>query len=335
MKYLATLALFVGLSALAHAAEPVRIIFDTDIGNDVDDALALGMLHSLQSRGECELLAVTITKDHALAAPFVDAVNTFYGRGRIPIGMVRDGVTPEDSKFLPLATQRDGGKLRYPHNLKDGADAPEATALLREVLAAQPDASVAMVQVGFSSNLARLLDTPADDHSDLSGLDLVKKKVSVLSIMAGAFQPIEGKPYCEYNVVFDLTAAKKLTAEWPTPIVWSGFEIGLAIPYPAASIEQDYRYVAHHILPEAYQLYEPTPHERPTWDLTSALWAVRPNRGYFGLSEPGTVAVAEEGETIFTPSPEGKHRYLTVDALQVAQVKEALVQLCSQPPDGK
>ncbi len=43
---------------------PVPLIFDTDIGNDCDDVLALGMIHSLQTRGECELLAVTITKDH-------------------------------------------------------------------------------------------------------------------------------------------------------------------------------------------------------------------------------------------------------------------------------
>ena len=43
------------------------LIFDTDIGNDVDDVLALGMIHALESRGECELLAVTITKDHELA----------------------------------------------------------------------------------------------------------------------------------------------------------------------------------------------------------------------------------------------------------------------------
>jgi inosine-uridine nucleoside N-ribohydrolase len=331
--------LFLGLvvlgCAVAQGAEPVRVIFDTDIGNDVDDALALGLLHSLQSRGECELLAVTITKDNALAAPFVDAMNTFYGRGKIPIGVVKGGVTPEESKFLPLAQARDGGKLRYPHNLKNGADAPEATELLRKVLAAQPDGSVAMVQVGFSSNLARLLDTPPDGHSGLSGRELVEQKVRVLSIMAGAFQPIEGKAYREYNVVFDLPAAKKLAAEWPTPIVWSGFEIGLAIPYPAVSIEQDYGYVAHHILPEAYQLYTPTPHERPTWDLTSVLWAVRPGRGYFGLSEPGTVSVAEEGETVFTPGAGGKHRYLTLDAAQIAQTKEALVQLCSQPPGAR
>ncbi|MFN9464696.1 MAG: nucleoside hydrolase, partial [Planctomycetota bacterium] len=74
---------------------PVKLIFDTDMGNDCDDALALAMIHALESRGECQLLAVTITKDHELAAPFVDCVNTFYGRGSIPIGVCRNsGKTP-------------------------------------------------------------------------------------------------------------------------------------------------------------------------------------------------------------------------------------------------
>lgn len=332
MKYAAMLLLLLGATTLATAEGPTKIIFDTDIGNDVDDALAIGVLHALQSRGECELLAVTITKDHALSAPFVDALNTFYGRGDIPIGMVRNGVTPDDSKFLPLALERDGDALRYPHDLNDGADAPEATTLLRKVLAAQPDGSVAMVQVGFSTNFARLLDTPACEHSDLGGKELVKKKVRELSIMAGAFQPIDGQTHREYNVVMDLPSARKLAAEWPIPIIWSGFEIGIAIPYPAASIEQDFRYRKHHPMPEAYQRYEPTPHERPTWDLTSVLWSVRPDRGYFTLSDPGTVTMAEDGETIFTPSEGGRDRYLIADERQAARVQEVLAALTSQPP---
>ena len=32
--------------------EPVPIIFDTDMGNDIDDALALAMIHTLADRGE-------------------------------------------------------------------------------------------------------------------------------------------------------------------------------------------------------------------------------------------------------------------------------------------
>src|SRR5690348_15323627 len=69
----------------ATTLAPVKVIFDTDIGNDVDDVLALSMLHALQTRGDCELLAVTITKPDDLAGPFVDALNTFYGRPGLPI----------------------------------------------------------------------------------------------------------------------------------------------------------------------------------------------------------------------------------------------------------
>src|SRR5215475_12515339 len=85
------------LATTLAAAQPANIIFDTDIGNDVDDALALAMLHALESRGEAHLAAVTVTKDNRYAAPFIDLVDTFYGRPEIPIGMVRNGKTPEDS----------------------------------------------------------------------------------------------------------------------------------------------------------------------------------------------------------------------------------------------
>ena len=75
------------------------------MGNDVDDAMALAMIHTLETRGVCKLLAVTITKDHPKAGPFVDAINTFYNRGDIPIGVVRGGVTP-DAGPLPEVDRR-------------------------------------------------------------------------------------------------------------------------------------------------------------------------------------------------------------------------------------
>ena len=296
----------------SEAALP--LIFDTDIGNDCDDVLALGMIHALQSRGECELLAVTITKDNKLASPFVDAVNTFYGRGEIPIGVCNSGVTPEDGKFNLLANQKDGDRLRYPHDLGQEQKAVDAVILLRQQLAKAKDQSVVIVQVGFSTNVANLLDSPADDISPLNGLDLVKSKVKLLSIMAGAFQLIPQKDkmveHLEYNVIMDIPACKKLAEKSPVPVVWSGFEIGLALPYPHQSILQDFRYTQHHPLPEAYTLYMPPPHDRPTWDLTSVLYAVRPDRGYFELSEPGAVLVNDKGLTTFQPQPAGKHRYL-------------------------
>jgi hypothetical protein len=316
-------------SVCGAGASPVKIIFDTDVGNDVDDVLAISVIHALQSRGECELLAVTITKPDELAGPFVDALNTFYGRPGIPIGFTHSGLTNDRSKFLLLADQKDGEALRYPHALKRSSDAPEATALLRKILSRQPDRSVVLVQVGYFSNFAALLDTAGDDASPLSGRELVEKKVKLLSVMAGNFKP--NRHDLEYNVVQHLLAAQKLARDWPTPIVWSGFEIGIAVPYPAVSIQRDFAYVPHHPAAEAYCLYNPPPHERPTWDLTSVLYAVRPDRGYFGLSPRGQVTVEEDGYTRFAPAAEGRDRFLTLNELQAARVKEALVELASQP----
>jgi inosine-uridine nucleoside N-ribohydrolase len=318
--------------APAAGRESVSVIFDTDMGNDVDDCMSLALLHALQSRGECRILACTLTKSDPLAGPFVDAVNTFYGRGDIPIGVRKDPDKTGGSKFFPLVKQMDDGKLRYPSKL-DHATAPEAKQLLRKTLAGQPDGSVVIVQVGFFSNLAGLLDMPGDDISPMSGKDLIKAKVKLLSIMAGSFQTIDhNNHYLEYNVVNDIPAAQKLAKDWPTPIVWSGFEIGIALAYPAVSIQRDFAYVPHHIVAEAYCLYSPPPHNRPTWDLTAALYVVRPDRDYFGLSWAGRVTVDNDGFTRFTPDGKGRDRFLTLTPIQQARTREALVQLVSEPP---
>ena len=127
------------------------------------------MIHALQSRDECELLAVTITKDNELAAPFADVVNTFYGRGDIMIGVCRSGVTPEAGKFNPLAEQKDDGSYRYDHDLLSGKNAPDAVTVLRKALVSAEDASVTIVQVGFSTNLANLLDSHPDRRQPAIG----------------------------------------------------------------------------------------------------------------------------------------------------------------------
>lgn len=317
----------------ASRREAVKLIFDTDICGDCDDVLALGMIHALQSRGACRLLAVTISVDNALTGPFVAAINRFYGRGTIPIGVAGKGGVRAESQFLSLAEQRDGGQWRYPRDEAVVRDPPSATSLLRKTLANEPDGSVVIVQVGFSTNLARLLDTKADEHSPLSGEELVRRKVRILSLMAGAFTQIGDEPrYREYNITQDVASARTLAQRWPTPMVWSGFEVGIALPYPAVSIERDFGYAEHHPLAEAYIARNPPPHERPTWDLTSVLYAVYPDRGYFDLSPPGTVAVESDAHTKFTADSAGRSRYVILRPDQRARILEALVQLCSQPP---
>ena len=315
-------------------ADPVKIIYDTDMGNDVDDALALAMLHSLQNRGESELLAITATKDHDEVAPYLDAINTFYGRGSIPIGVTDSDVTSERSRFTGVTLERNDDEYLYPHDLNIGDPVPSAVHLLRESLAGQPDNSVVIVQVGFSTNLAELLQTDGDNFSSLPGLELVEQKVKHISIMAGTFAPVDGQAHLEYNIVQDIPSAQYLAENWPTPIYWSGFEVGLAIRYPAISIENDFSYLDRHPIPESYQAYIPTPHERPTWDLTSVLLAIREERNYFGTSESGTVTVLDDGETIFEADPGGNHFYLTISDSDIRLVQELMAALVSEPPNN-
>src|SRR5687767_11210413 len=208
-----SLALFVIVSMLTAA--PVPVIFDTDMGNDIDDAVALAMLHAFESRGEISLIAVTLTKGNRYAAEYVDLVNHFYGRGTIPVGTAKNGKTPGDSNMIKVPAQRRGrdGQFVYPRRLVDGRQAADAGLVLRQALDKQADGSVVVVQVGFSTNLARLLDEPG-------GRELVGRKVRLLSIMAGEFP----SGNAEYNVKTDLAAARTVFEKWPGPVIASGFE---------------------------------------------------------------------------------------------------------------
>ena len=82
---------------------------------------------------------------------------------------------------------------------------------------------------------------------------------------------------------------------------------------------------------EAYLLHSGPNHDRPTWDLTSVLYAVRPNGAYFDLSLPGSVTVADDGFTQFTPNGTGRDRYLRMNDRQAVRVIEAQRSLVSQP----
>jgi purine nucleosidase len=77
-------------------------------------------------------------------------------------------------------------------------------------------------------------------------------------------------------------------------------------------------------------------HDRPCWDQSSVLWAVYPDRDYFGLSNPGRVQVLDDGFTRFVPPKKGtgstRDRFLTLTPQQQSRALEAIVQLTVQPP---
>ena len=301
------------LAPFCFGARPV--IFDTDMGNDIDDALALAMLHAFTNRGECELIGVTLTNANPAAVPYVRMVNRFYGRGDLPVGAALKQLKDGAGDGYMATVLRAAGAIH---------DGPRESALvvLRRLLSTATD-KVVIVQTGFSSNLAALLDSPG-------GAALARGKVTLLVAMAGNFAG--GEP--EYNVRIDIPAAKAVFERWPTPIVFSGFEIGRELLFPAVSIEHDFAYAGKHPIAESYRAYSKMPYNRPTWDLTAALEAVRPDRGYFTASQAGAVNVESNGATRFTPG-RGDRQFLRLDPSKREEVLQVLELLASQPPVPK
>src|SRR5690606_19727593 len=53
----------------AAAIEPMKIIFDTDMSSDCDDAGALAVAHYLVDQGACEIIAMGVSDLHEYSAP--------------------------------------------------------------------------------------------------------------------------------------------------------------------------------------------------------------------------------------------------------------------------
>lgn len=321
-------------SPMKPSDKALPVIFETDMGNDIDDALALDMLYKYQDEGRVRLLGISSNKNNAYSVPFLDIMSTWYGYPGIPLGKVVNGVDSEgDSRNYAQAVceYATAGEEVFKGSMNDHEQVPGSVNLYRKLLAAQPDSSVTIVSVGFSTNLAQLLESGADEYSRLTGRELVASKAKRLCVMAGSFDG--GLKKGEYNVIKDIPSAMKVFAEWPGEIVVSPYEVGSKILYPASSIEKDFGWAKDHPMVVAYRSYQKMPYNRPTWDLTAVLYAVEGNeKKYFDVSHSGRVTVDGEGITHFAADPAGKHIYLSVDSAQAAAIKERFIELITKKP---
>lgn len=315
--------------------ERISIILETDMGNDIDDALALDMLYKYQDEGMINLLGISINKESPYAPKFIDIMNTWYGYPNIPIALVKNGIEdPTPTNFGEVVYKYEGeNNYKFTGSVSDDASILDPVVLYRQILATQPDHSVTIVSVGFFTNLPRLLDSPADNISPMTGKELVAQKVKMLSLMGGNFN---GENPLEYNVVRDIASARRVFDEWPTQIVVSPFEVGNAILFPASVITNDLNYVEHHPLKIAYECYLPMPYDRPTWDLTSVLYVAEEGekQNYFSESPKGKITVDSLGATSFEAKEGGKHFYLKVDSIQSETIKNRFVELIKQKPSN-
>lgn len=324
--FLAALAILTACNKNSEQ-QVVNVILETDIGNDVDDALALGLAYNYVDAGKMNLLAITINKEGSAPGEFVDIMNTFYGHPEIPIGVIRNGAYCEDDAVnyakAVVDMKNEDGTPAFARSITDYDSLDDAPTLYRKILPTQEDNSVVIVSVGFSTNLIKLLETQADEYSPLSGRELVKQKVKLLVTMAGNF---ENEEFHEYNVMKDVPAAKVIFETWPTPVVTSPFELGIQTCYPASSIEKDFDWAELNPIVEAYKSYLPMPYDRPMWDPTALMYAVEGEK-WFTMSPNGQISITDEGSTLFTATHDGDRKYMMVDTLQAKAIIEHFVEL--------
>jgi len=313
----ASFLLLAAISATANAGqpEPVRLIFDTDMMGDVDDVGTTAVLHALADQGEVEVLAMGLSGKNPWSPLCLDALNTYFGRSEIPIGVVKGPAFDRKSRYAETIARE------FPHRLASADDAPDAALLYRKVLAGQPDLSVVMVSVGQVTNFRNLLRTGPDAHSDLTGVDLVERKVKTWVCMGGKMP--EGR---EANLVHDGPAAAYAIAHWPTPIVLSGWEIGQEI-MTGAGLR---RAPEGTPVRRAYELFNGLNH-RQSWDQTAVLYAVRGLDGrlsdHWDLATEGYLHVNADGSNQWRTAPDKDHAHLVrkMDPKKIAAVIEELM----------
>ncbi|GAA5222350.1 nucleoside hydrolase [Membranihabitans marinus] len=290
-------------SSIVNPSPSPKIIFDTDMGPDYDDVGAITVLHALAAQGECEILATLSSCAHPSISPTIEAFNTYFGHPDIPVG------SPADN--APNFTAKNGWNDTIIKNflpeVKTNADYPSAVEVYRKTLASQPDGSVTIVTVGFISNLAELLKSTADEYSELNGMELVKQKVKHWVAMAGTIP--QGR---EFNVYKHAEASYEVFRDWPTPVLLSGFEIGVKIKTGRKVAEQG---SATSPVQWAYnynlQTYiKKEEDNRSSWDQTAVLVAVRNPEKYFYVNGPGKIKVDSEGSNEWDADESGKYFFL-------------------------
>jgi inosine-uridine nucleoside N-ribohydrolase len=310
MKYLCFSALtallfcYSSTSAATLKPEIPKIIFDSDMGPDYDDIGAIATLHALASKGECEILATVASDGHISIAPVIEFFNTYYNKANIPVG-----IPGTNAPNFPSGNNWNGELLNH-FNKQPLLQKryPKALDIYREILAREKDNSVTIVTVGFLSNISDLLNSGPDKFSKLSGVELVRKKVKQWVAMAGSFP--QGR---EFNILKDPGASYDAINKWPKPILFSGYEIGDRIMTGGRVAKEGsvgnpiawgYSYNLRTYTGKSEQ-------NRPSWDQTAVLCAIRDPAKYFYVNGPGKFELDKEGNNSWNADINANHYFLS------------------------
>jgi pyrimidine-specific ribonucleoside hydrolase len=323
----ASLFILIGCTNRSDEKRPerVRIIFDTDLGPDYDDVGALAILHAMADSGKVEILATVSSNKNDLVAPSINVLNTYFGRGELPIGAPKtEGVNLGSGQHWA-----DSIIAKYPHSVRSTADVPDAVGIYRKILSNQADRSVTIVTVGFLTNLNNLLKSQPDSVSPLTGKELVIKKVKRLVSMAGRFP--EGK---EFNIQMDSTASQFVYENWPGEVIFTGFEIGNAIHTGLKLVQSN---IKNSPVKDVFRISIPLSEEdrsgRMSWDETAVLIGAYGTDGFFDTVH-GRIIVNPDGSNKWENNSEGKQMYVK-QKMPVPQISDFIESRMMHVPMSK
>ncbi len=304
------------------AGAPTPIIFDSDMGPDYDDVGAITILHAFADSGKVKILATVASTKYAGVAGVMNVFNTYFKRPNIPVGVPK-GKALELRDFQHWT---DTLLVKFPHKIKTNDEAPDAVEVYRKALASQQDNSVVIVTVGFLTNLSNLLQSQPDKYSKLDGKALVKQKVKQLVCMGGRFP--SGS---EFNVNQDAPASQNVYTNWPTQVIFSGFEIGVKIRAGLPLIHN--QSISNSPVKTVFGMSIPMAKEdslgRMSWDETAVLVAVGGYEPYYRL-QPGHIVVANDGSN--TWKNEGSQQAYLVEAVPYTVVQDIINNLIMHQP---
>lgn len=314
MRNLALAVLLCGLAAAQSKRTP--LIFDTDIGDDIDDALALALI--LQSP-ELDLLAVTtVVDDTETRTRLAWKELKLYGRTDVPLG------TGASEPFLdaPRNTRaRQFEVLTAADEFPAAARKPAAQLIVETLLASRE--KVTVVPVGPLTNIALALR--------LDGR--IKEKIERIVLMGGAFFP----PRAEYNILRDRVAAEMVFRSG-IPIVAVGLDVTMKCRLEGADLER-MRAAANPASQFLVRLIELWQNNRPTQFpiLHDPLAVAATVRGALIETQLGTVQVETAspltyGTTVFKAGAGSTH---VAREVRVRDFLDMFVDRLSAAPRGK
>lgn len=322
MKSLARLGVFLLFACTAaFAQKPVPILFDTDIGDDIDDALALAL--ALQSP-ELDVRGITtVIDDVEQRTRLAWKQLGIYGRRDIPLGT---------GASEPLLDPVRNNKSRQYEVLTSSDELPAAARrravdLIVETLMASPD-RMTLVPVGPLTNIALALKTEPR----------IRERIERIVLMGGAFFP----PRAEYNILRDRAAAE-IVFRSGVPITAVGLDVTMKCKLEGKDLER-LRAASNPASRFVVRLIELWQNGRPgvyptLHDPLAMAAALRPSliETQAGGVQVETASPLTFGTTVFTPADRLGHPATTQVArdVNVRAFLDLFVERLSAPPRQK